>query len=228
LGLHGIKIFEAVLGRPTEWDRRAFAFANNVVGGMAQSVEILPEMFNRTRHDVSTRIHGTIDNVNQAWASHPNEQLLPLVANAEPGSESAMTRFIMLVPSRYAPNIINCQLSPKQLWAKLGGAIIANGDQEKCAPLLTWMVSAATRPAATSPSTLIIPRPYPQLGDVPLIHHRRELLYQLLPNLDPTRTIGDPSATRVADYLGETLNEICLSSQDTMDRADAEKSPKNA
>jgi hypothetical protein len=45
LALHGIKIFEAVLGHPTEWDRRAFAFANDVVGGMAQSVEILPVMF---------------------------------------------------------------------------------------------------------------------------------------------------------------------------------------
>jgi hypothetical protein len=99
LALHGITIFEAVLGCPTEWDPRAFAFANDVVGGMAQSVEILPEMFNRTRHDISTRIHGTIANVNQSWVSHPNDQLLPLVANAEPGSESAMTRFLMLAPS---------------------------------------------------------------------------------------------------------------------------------
>jgi hypothetical protein len=103
LALRGIKIFEAVLGRPMEWDRRAFAFANDVVGGMAQSVEILPEMFNRTSHDVSTRIHGTIVNVNQAWASRPNDQLLPLVANAEPGWESAMTRFIMLPPPLVMP-----------------------------------------------------------------------------------------------------------------------------
>jgi hypothetical protein len=55
-------------------------------------------MFNRTRHNVSTRIRGTIANVNQAWASHPNDQLLPLVANAELGLESAMTRFLMLPP----------------------------------------------------------------------------------------------------------------------------------
>jgi hypothetical protein len=33
LALHVIKIFKAVLGRPTEWDRRALAFANDVVGG---------------------------------------------------------------------------------------------------------------------------------------------------------------------------------------------------
>jgi hypothetical protein len=156
-------------------------------------------MFNRTRHDISTRIHGTIANVNQAWASHPNDQLLPLVANAEPRSESVMTRLIILVPPRYAPIIINRGLSPKQLWAELGGAVIANGDQEKCAPLLTWMVLAATRPAVISPSTLVMPRPAPPLGEYPLIHHRRELLYKLLPNLNPTRIVGDPSAARVAD-----------------------------
>jgi hypothetical protein len=185
-------------------------------------------MFNRTRHDVSTRIHGTISNVNQAWASHPNNQILPMLANAEPGSESAMTRFLMMVPPCYAPIIINRRLSPKQIWAELDGAIIANDDQEKCAPLLTWMVLSATRPAATSTSTLVMPRPAPPLGDAPLLHHRRELIYQLLPNLDPTRVIGDPSAARVADYLGETLDEIHLSRQDTMDRAAAAKAPKIA
>jgi hypothetical protein len=95
-------------------------------------------------------------------------------------------------------------------------------------PLLTVMVLASTRPAATSPSTLVMPRPAPPLGDAPLIHHRRELLYQLLPNLDPTRIVGDPSAARVANYLGETLNEIHLSRQDTMECADVAKAPKTA
>jgi hypothetical protein len=41
LALDGIKIFETVLDRPTEWDQQAFAFANDVVGGIAQIVEIL-------------------------------------------------------------------------------------------------------------------------------------------------------------------------------------------
>jgi hypothetical protein len=164
LGLHGINIFEAVIGCPTEWDRRAFAFANDVVGGMAQSVEIPPEMFSRTRHNVSTQIHNTIANVKQAWASHPNDHL---VANTEPGLESAMTIFLMLAPPRYAPIIINHRLSPTQLWDELGGAIIVNGNQGKYAPLLTWMVLAATHPVATSPSTLIVPCPAPPLGDFP-------------------------------------------------------------
>jgi hypothetical protein len=106
-----------------------------------------------------------------------------------------MNIFLMLVPLRYAPISINRRLSPKQLWAELGGAIIANGDQEKCAPLLTWMVLEATCPVATSPSTLIMPRLAPPLGDAPVIHYRRELLYQLPPNLDPTRIVGYPSAT---------------------------------
>jgi hypothetical protein len=55
-----------------------------------------------------------------------------MVVNAELGSASEMTRFLMLVPSRYAPIIINHHISPKQLLVELGGATIASGDQDKC------------------------------------------------------------------------------------------------
>jgi hypothetical protein len=186
--------------RPTyRLEFAVFRLVNDVMGGQAQTVELLPEMFNRTRNDISTRIHGTISNVNQAWTSHPTYELLPMVANAEPGSESAMTRFIMQVPPRYAPIVINRRLSPTQLWAELGGPIIENGDQDACAPVLNWIVLTATCPAASTTSIFLVSRPTHQLGSTPLINHRRELFYQLLPNMDQTRTVGDPSATRVAD-----------------------------
>jgi hypothetical protein len=80
---------------------------NHVVGGQALMVELMPDMFNQTRNDISTWINGTIANVNQSWTSNPTEELLPMVVNAEPGSASTMSRFIMLVLSRYAPIIIN-------------------------------------------------------------------------------------------------------------------------
>jgi hypothetical protein len=56
-----------------------------------------------------------------------------MVVNAEPGSDCAMPHFLMLVSLRYTPIIIKHGLSPRQLWAELGGSIIANGDQDKCA-----------------------------------------------------------------------------------------------
>jgi hypothetical protein len=46
--------------------------------------------------------------------------------------------------------------------------------------------------------------------------------------MDPTRVVGDPSATRVIDYLGKRLTEILLSRQDTMDHSVAAKEPKTA
>jgi hypothetical protein len=87
---------------------------------------------------------------------------------------------------------------------------------------LKWIVVVATHPAAFSPSTVIMPRPAPLLDDAPIINH------QLLPDMDPTPTVGDLSASRVADYLGKTLNEIRLSRQDTIDRAATAKAPKTA
>jgi hypothetical protein len=66
IALHGVNAFGAILDRPTKWDSRAFTTVNDVMGGQAQTVELLPDMFNRTRNDISTRIHGTIANVNHA------------------------------------------------------------------------------------------------------------------------------------------------------------------
>jgi hypothetical protein len=222
--IHGGKAFGAILGRPTHWDSWVFAFVSDIIGGQAQTVELLPEMFNRSQNDTSTRIQCTIADVDQAWTSHPTGGILPFVVNAEPGSQSAMTRFLMLVPRRHAPIVINRQLSPKQLWTELGGTIIANGDQHACTPLLNWRVLDDTRPAASSPSNVLMPRPAQPLGHTPLINDQRELFYQLLPNMDPTCTVGGPSAARVADYLGKTLDGIRLSRQDTMERAAAAKS----
>jgi hypothetical protein len=85
-----------------------------------------------------------ITNINQAWTSHPNAGLLPVVTNEEPGSMSISTRYAMLVPPRYAPIVINHRLSLKQLWNERGGTIISNGDQVKCAPLLNWIIMAET------------------------------------------------------------------------------------
>jgi hypothetical protein len=44
--------------------------------------------------------------------------------------------------------------------------------------------------------------------------------------MDPKHIFGDPIASRVDDYLGDTLEEIRLSKQDTADRAAAAKAPK--
>jgi hypothetical protein len=96
LALSGVNAFGAILGRPIKRDSRAFAFVNDVIGGQAHTVELLPEMSNRTRNDISTHIHRTIATVNQTWTSHPTDELLPMGSNGEPGLESAMTRFVSL------------------------------------------------------------------------------------------------------------------------------------
>jgi hypothetical protein len=117
LALHGVKDFVKILSRLTEWNSREFTVVNDVVGGQAEILELLPDMFNKTRNEISTRIHGTIANVNHAWTSHHTDELLSVVVNTEPGLESAMASFLMLVPLRYAHIVIIHQLSPRQLWA---------------------------------------------------------------------------------------------------------------
>jgi hypothetical protein len=75
--------------------------------------------------------------MDKALAANPNEELLPVVASAEPGSVSSITRYMMLVPPRYASLVINRRLSPRQLWLEFSTAICNNNDEAPCAPLMS-------------------------------------------------------------------------------------------
>jgi hypothetical protein len=50
LALHGINVFGAILGRPSKWDSQDFIFVNDVVGGQAQTVELLPTNLEQHLH----------------------------------------------------------------------------------------------------------------------------------------------------------------------------------
>ena len=43
------------------------------------------------------------------------------------------------VPHCYVPIVLDRALSPRQAWAELAGAIIADGNVVPCAHLLTWL-----------------------------------------------------------------------------------------
>jgi hypothetical protein len=121
-------------------------------------------MFEPTRGTTNTRVHGTLAAADQALANNPHEDLLPVVAAAELGSVSSVTRHAMLVPPRYAPLVINRRLSPRQLWLELSTAIRSNHDEEQCSPLLNWMKQAVTRHNTGRPTAVMLAPPVPPPG----------------------------------------------------------------
>jgi hypothetical protein len=160
-----------------------------------------------------------ITNINQAWTRNPK---------AEPGSMPIMNIHAMLVPLRYAPIVTNHRISPTQLSNELGGAIITKADQVKCARLLNWMFMAVTHPTTACPSTVLMDQPVPPLVDATPVCHRRELLYHVLPDGDPSWPPSDRNSARADTYLGQAIDTVRLSRQDTNNRSDAARAPKSA
>jgi hypothetical protein len=93
---------------------------------------------------------------------------------------------------------------------------------------MSWIIMATTHPADARPSKVIMEQLALSLGGTSLVRHQRELLYRVSPDLYPAPPAGDPHATRAAAYLGQAINEIFLSRQDTNDCADATRAPKSA
>jgi hypothetical protein len=225
--LHRLRKYARQVLKAPPWDGQVFAFAQDMVAGSIQSVAFTDAMFEPTRGTTNTWVHGTLAAFDHALANNPNEDLIPVVAAAEPGSVSSVTRHVMLVPPRYAPLVVNRRLSPRQLWLELSTAIRNNHDEVQCSPLLNWMKHAVTRHNTGRPTAVVLAPPVPPLADESLMLHRNEFLVRLLPGSDPNRLVGDPNAARMANYIRDEFDEQRLARNEQRDRYDASRAPKS-
>jgi hypothetical protein len=76
LCIHDIHPFHTEMDQPSEWDKYTFGFVNDVSGHIIQSIEVVKSMVYRTRRVISTRVHSTVANSNQYWASIPALEVL--------------------------------------------------------------------------------------------------------------------------------------------------------
>ena len=119
-------------------------------------------------------------------------------ANVEP----LRSRLSVWVPQRYLSLVLGHRLSPRQLWDRLGAAIVGNGHQEDCVRLLDWIRLACTlRPAIGDDAD---PRgPVNSLGvdnevilrpemDIPLLRHTSRILSLDFPALTNATAAGAP------------------------------------
>jgi hypothetical protein len=101
--LHGLRKYSRQVLQTSPWDGQVFGYVQDIVAGSIQSVAFTDALFEPTRGTTNTRVRGTAKAIDQSLAANPTEELLPVVAAAEPGSVSSVTRHMMLLPPRYAP-----------------------------------------------------------------------------------------------------------------------------
>jgi hypothetical protein len=225
--LHGLRKYSRQVLQTSPRDGQVFGYVQDIVAGSIQSVAFTDAPFDPTRGTTNTRVHGTAAAIDQALAANPTEELFPVVAAAEPGSVSSVTRHMMLAPPRYAPLVINRRLSPRQLWMELSTSIRNNDDEAARAPLINWMKHALTRHNTGRPTAILLASPVPPLADEALIIHQNEFLMRLLPGSDPSRVTGDPNAARMANYIRDAVDEQRIARNEQRDHYEASRAPKS-
>lgn len=184
--MHGLQRYSALPGAQGDpFDGRAFAFIGDVAGPNHEidSVELGRDAFAWTRGPTNTRIPSTSARVRELWNEQPDAELLGPFANDDPMVRAIRTRHTIPVPAPYAARLIGRSLTPRQMWFEIAEAIIADGNEDPCGPLLDWITMIGTRPGEAQPSSVRRAFPVPLLRNERFIAQRHEVKKQFLPHL---------------------------------------------
>jgi len=133
------------------------------------------------RRPAATRVPTLPEMGNMIAGMDPADNLLGPYAADDAGTEEVLTRHLVLVPPPYVPIVIHGGLTARELWAQLGGAIVADGNEAMCAPLLTHLRVLLTDGGNGSSSVESMALA-PTLGDEQLEARRAVILRRDLPS----------------------------------------------
>lgn len=217
--LHGISCYPIALGQPTPWDARSFAFAQDVSDdGDILSVEMVPGFFQVTTGDNSITVPDSLNAISALWNANPNAALLEPLDDDAHATRQIRTRYIMHVPPKYIPILVNQRLTPRELWDQLLISLEEEGDINTCRELVDWVVATCFRTAPGGRSHTLRPPPAVPQSDAALFQHRRRVLHHQLPALS-TRNALQPDHVQLYATMGQILNETRQATIAAADRA---------
>jgi len=128
-----ISLYFPQMGWATQWDNQAFAFFEDLVFQMVQSVVIPGDAFNQVN---IFSIPNTVA-AEAAFAADPALASLGPYANNDQDTDQYQTQCIMYMPHRYVNLLLNQGLPPCQAWEVVMAAVTADNAQIACAPYWT-------------------------------------------------------------------------------------------
>lgn len=182
--------FRTVPGVPTPHDGHVYCNASDLGPGNQITTAVFPPnafyMVNEVRAPDAASMAA-------AWTANPQAASLGPFAPDAPNTVLIRTRFLMIVPQPYIALLLGATLTPKEAWMLVATAVFNDNRAVSCAPLLEWLIAAATLLEAVagqdpqSPvlhEALVVPIP-----DHALALHRWQLVLADLPQLaGATRT----------------------------------------
>jgi len=135
--LHHLARVPTRIGNATPFDGNWYLSSNLQIGGHQITVELPDELFARgepVQVYTPNRIQGEIGN-------DPDLEQLDIEvtdANLE-DLEPITTRSAIWIPNQYAALLLDDSLTPVVTWSRIYGAILQNGHQDSCKPLINFL-----------------------------------------------------------------------------------------
>lgn len=228
---NGIHRMPTSLGTVTPWDGKVLMLAGEVINGQISSVETPANGFAIANNGNYTVVPSSMERMDELLAANPRDSVIgPLTADdAGKTTGRVRCRYLVWVPPRYVPVVINRRLNPRQLWEQLGSAIRANNEANECRELMAWMLLALTRSANNQPSTLLLALPsLPSIPDEAYFRRQQEVLSAQIPGIaaSPDNQQVANTTSQLASFVGQLVEEHRLSRVESRERSDEKRTPK--
>jgi len=142
-------------------------------------------------------------------------------------TEVVRTRISVWIPPRYVPLVLGAHLSPKELWETVGQAIIDDGLEAACKPLLDYIRAALIEDDTIAETSGVgWNRPEGILPDAPLVPILKRRLLEELPGRDTARVTAETQSNLLSRQLQAFDRRTIAVSQGTTDAITAQQQPK--
>ncbi|KAL7574121.1 hypothetical protein ACA910_014808 [Epithemia clementina (nom. ined.)] len=197
--LHRPAVYSSTPGDPRPWDDRMLVFNHDLeLGNYIDMVEFPVEGWD----EAAAQHTPTMAQLDVLLAADNELGIAPMQAAGAADTEELTVRYLVSIPHRYIHLLLPKNLTTREAWDRIGGAIRNDGAEIDCDLLLQWLrVTMTASNAAGEPATYLgtYGTVFPPLRvDRDLQRHRWELLLHDFPHLDTTRlSIGDQTAQLV-------------------------------
>jgi hypothetical protein len=202
--LHGFRKFPGVPGKTGRDRNQLFCYVDDVLCVDLHTVAFDEQQLETT---MAVNVPATIDRVLQLLGEEPNNETIgPFRVGDATIRTISSTRGAMYIPYQYMPLVLGMELTGREACLLLLPAIINDGLQQVCKPLVDFLVVSIAKGA----KDLNVPRTMQACVGLRDFHpsssaisHRREhVLYRQLPGLRPTAaTAGDPALVGIASSV---------------------------
>jgi hypothetical protein len=208
-GYHRVVRYQPSLVATSPFDDIAYAFLGDVRNGQAPHTVVWDDAYFARNAAVQVP---TAANMDQLLAAGPAAELVGPFAAGDPDTEPLIVRNSVFVPNRYMTMLLDDAMTPRQAWDRIRGAVVTDGLEVECAPLLDWLRIALTRRVANQGSTLAQAPPAAQIiatlgGATTFQNYRMSLVERDHPNL------RSGPMTQGAQLIAGGLNDLATQSR---------------